>query len=336
MTHILVTGGYGFIGSNFIEYLFDQFPQNTDMTVTNVDKLDYCSSVDNVSVPPIWETRYASYRCDINNTEFIMHILKTHSIDTVVHFAAQSHVDNSFGNSLSFTKDNVMGTHSLLECCRVYGNIQRFVHISTDEVYGEVDAHHEGCSETSLLNPTNPYAATKAAAEFIVRSYFYSYQLPVVIVRGNNVFGPHQYPEKLISRSITRLLRNEKCIIQGIGETRRNFIYVRDFVRGVWTITTRGELFHIYNIGTQNEWSVKEIIRMLIREILGAESSWQEWVEYTEDRLFNDQRYCINTDSLKQLGWKEEWSFAEAMRETIVWYREQHRQGKACTERRLS
>ena len=312
MKNLLVTGGCGFIGSNFINYVGDTFP---DITITNIDKLDYCSREDNVYLTK----SYKFYKCDINNIEFVLHILKENNIDTIIHFAAQSHVDNSFGNSLSFSQDNVLGTHSLLECVRKYGKIERFIHISTDEVYGEVEKEHTGCTETSLLNPTNPYAATKAAAEFIVRSYYYSYKLPVIIVRGNNVYGPRQYPEKLIPRFITNLLDNKKCTIHGRGDSIRNFIFAKDFARGVVTILQKGEIFNIYNIGTSNEFSVMEITNILVKR-LKPDDNVDDWIVYVEDRLFNDKRYCIDNSNLRELGWEEQTKFMDGLEETIEWY----------------
>ena len=159
MKNILVTGGCGFIGSNFINYMLDTYE---DIHIVNIDRLDYCANVNNV----YHSKRYQLVITDLNNYTTVKNVLNQYSIDSIIHFAAQSHVDNSFGNSIQFTRDNVLGTHTLLECAREYGKIIRFVHISTDEVYGEVDKEHKGCNEKSLLNPTNPYAATKAAAEF--------------------------------------------------------------------------------------------------------------------------------------------------------------------------
>jgi len=314
MKNILVTGGCGFIGSNFINYMHETYP---DVFIINIDRMDYCSDAENVLSQDV---NYKHYKCDINNSEFVIHILESHSIDTIVHFAAQSHVDNSFGNSLQFTRDNVMGTHSLLECCRLYKNIHRFIHISTDEVYGEVEKDVEGCTELSLLNPTNPYAATKAAAEFIVRSYFYSYKIPVIIVRGNNVYGIGQYPEKLIPRFITNLQQGKKCQIQGAGESSRNFIFARDFARGVEQILRKGELFQIYNIGSMNEYTVMEITKILVDKIRPGETM-EDLIEYIEDRPFNDKRYCIDASNLKSLGWSEETTFEDGLNKTIEWYK---------------
>jgi len=310
MRNILVTGGCGFIGSNFINYMIKNY---TDVFIVNIDRLDYCADVNNVK----YKERYQLVVSDLNNYSIVSKILTDYNIEYVVHFAAQSHVDNSFGNSIQFTKDNVLGTHTLLECVRVYGKLKRFVHISTDEVYGEVDTEHKGCNEKSLLNPTNPYAATKAAAEFLVRSYYHSFKLPVIITRGNNVYGPRQYPEKLIPRFITKLFHGEKCPIHGKGETRRNFIYVDDVSRAVDTILNKGVINEIYNIGSNDEYSVKDVLDILIKEMRVER---EDVFEYVEDRAFNDFRYCVDSSKLESLGWKKEVSFLEGIRKTIAWY----------------
>jgi UDP-glucose 4,6-dehydratase len=312
MKNLLVTGGCGFIGSNFINYMLDTYK---DIKIVNIDKLDYCSDINNV----YHKERYKLIVSDINNSFNIKNVLENHCIDIVVHFAAQSHVDNSFGNSIQFTRDNVMGTHTLLECCRVYGKIEKFVHISTDEVYGEVDTEHQGCNEKSLLNPTNPYAATKAAAEFLVRSYYHSFKLPVVITRGNNVYGPRQFPEKLIPRFISNLLIGKLCPIHGEGKTRRNFIYVDDVSKAVDTILRNGEINEIYNIGSDDEFSVMDVLKTLIEE-MGIKESVEEVSEFVEDRAFNDFRYCIDSSKLEKLGWEKTIEFKEGIKKTILWY----------------
>jgi dTDP-glucose 4,6-dehydratase len=312
MKNLLVTGGCGFIGSNFINYMLDTY---TDINIVNIDRLDYCADMNNV----YHKERYKLVVTDLNNSVTLKNVLESYNIDSIVHFAAQSHVDNSFGNSIQFTKDNVLGTHTLLECCRVYGKIKKFVHISTDEVYGEVDNNHQGCNEKSLLNPTNPYAATKAAAEFLVKSYYHSFKLPIVITRGNNVYGPRQFPEKLIPRFITKLLNNEKCPIHGQGKTRRNFIYVGDVSKAVDVILRKGEINEIYNIGSDDEYSVIEVLNKLLKE-LNIDN--KDVSEFVEDRAFNDFRYCIDSSKLELLGWKKTISFEDGLKETIMWYKQ--------------
>jgi len=301
--NVIVTGGCGFIGSNFLNYMVNKYP---NIQFHNIDKMDYCANHENVNCRNL--SNYHFYKCDINDKNFIDYILAVNDIDTIVHFAAQSHVDNSFDNSLQYTTDNVLGTHTLLDCCKRYGKIRRFIHISTDEVYGEVDVNHAGCYEKSLLNPTNPYAATKAAAEMIVNSYQHSYNMPVIITRGNNVYGPNQYPEKLIPKFIKLLGENKKMTIHGCGNTRRNFVHVYDVAKAIEIIIQKGILGEIYNIGTKNEFAVLEIAKIILEKYKPGECI-DEWIEYVNDRPFNDFRYAINSEKLENLGWTEVMQF---------------------------
>jgi UDP-glucose 4,6-dehydratase len=316
--NILITGGAGFIGSNFIYHILKD-----NVNIVNIDCMSYCSTDMNEETVNNWIKNNglkSTYKfIQQNITGINVKVFEENEIDTVVHFAAQSHVDNSFGNSVNFTMDNVLGTHIMLECCREYGNIKRFIHISTDEVYGEVDMENEGCIEKSILNPTNPYAATKAAAEMLVTSYYHSFKLPVIITRGNNVYGPRQYPEKIIPAFISNLLNNTKCKIHGKGIARRNFIHVNDVCTAIETILCKGKLNEIYNIGTTNEYNVMEILQKLVA-IIKNDSDYLQYADFIEDRLFNDFRYCINTTKLKELGWKEQIPFAKGLKDTINWY----------------
>ena len=313
MQSCLITGACGFIGSNVLNYMFDTFKETRFICV---DKMDYCSKVENIRSDIRTSNRFSFQKLDINETNAMYILFVTNKVDTIIHFAAQTHVDNSFGNSIQFTKDNVLGTHSLLEAMRLYGKIKKFIHISTDEIYGEVDLEHKGCSEKTLLNPTNPYAATKAGAEFLVRSYGHSFNLPYIIIRMNNVYGPNQYPEKLIPKFIMFLKNNKKCTVHGKGDTRRNFIYTDDVSRALIIILEKGQNHEIYNIGTKNEYSVMDILKKLVQQMKPNED-WKDWVEYVEDRNFNDFRYCIDYTSLTNLGWKEEVKFEEGFRKTI-------------------
>jgi dTDP-glucose 4,6-dehydratase len=296
--NILVTGGCGFIGSNFINHLLSV---NPDVSIVNIDCLNYCASESNVIADP----RYRFVKGNITSKELVIHILEEYQIDTIVHFAAQSHVDNSFDNSIQYTIDNVLGTHTLLQAAKEYGRLTRFLHFSTDEVYGEVDRFHPGCHEKSLLNPTNPYAATKAAAEFIVRSYYHSFKLPTIIVRCNNVYGPNQYPEKLIPKFIKQLREGKLLTIHGTGQTRRNFIWAEDVARATCVILEKGEVNEIYNIGTDAEFSVLDVAAILIRNITG-ERTIQDRIIFVPDRPFNDFRYSVDSTRLRQLGWTEQ------------------------------
>jgi dTDP-glucose 4,6-dehydratase len=321
---ILVTGGCGFIGSNYINALLRTKLFNGEAfdIVINVDKLDYCSAENNV-VCDAGDVNYIFVKGSVCDKDLLRSIFESYSIQYIVHFAAQTHVDNSFDNSIDYTLDNIVGTHQLLECCRLYGrgNIKRFIHMSTDEVYGELSTIHcKDSDETALLNPTNPYAATKAGAEFIVRSYYYSYNIPIVIIRCNNVYGERQYPEKIIPKFITLLKENKKLTIHGTGLTRRNFIYIDDVVRAINIIATEGADNNVYNIGSTDEYNVVEIATILLHFIKGTGEKIEDWVEYTKDRNFNDFRYAIDTTKLNAIGWKKSVPFHDGLNKTVEWY----------------
>lgn len=316
MKNVLVTGGCGFIGSNFINYMVNKY---RDVWFVNLDALYYCASTNNMDNKTVTSKNYIFEHGRLQDRDFIMCLLTTYCIDTVVHFAAQSHVDNSFTDSLAYTYDNVYGTHVLIECCKEYGKIERFVHISTDEVYGESDFNDtERKTEKSLLCPTNPYAATKAAAEMLVMSYYYSFKLPIVITRGNNVYGPRQYPEKVIPKFIYQLCNGQPCTVTGDGQARRAFVYVDDVVRAVETIVLKGQIGEVYNIGVSEEISMIDLAHYLI-DILG-DGNKTELVKYVEDRKFNDKRYYICDQKLKALGWECQTDFKTGIEKTIEWY----------------
>ena len=310
MKNILVTGGCGFIGSNFINYFLQRYDC---YNIFNIDCLNYCASVDNVKIEDCKKHLYKFIEGNITDKSLISFILNEYQIDTIIHFAAQSHVDNSFDSSLQYTQDNIVGTHILLECSKKYGKLEKFIHFSTDEVYGEVDINHKGCSEMSILNPTNPYAATKAAAEFLVTSYNHSFKLPYIIIRCNNVYGPNQYREKLIPKFIHLIKNGEKCTIHGNGQTRRNFIHSYDVATAVDKIIHSSIINDIINIGTNNEYSVLDIVKKLIKYKFN-ETDIEKYVTYVEDRPFNDFRYSINNDKLKSIGWEEICNFEEEIK----------------------
>lgn len=303
---ILVTGGCGFIGSNFINYMFSKYP---DIYIYNIDRMDYCANETNVLVTESNVERYKLIKGDICSQDLIRFTLEEFKIEIVVHFAAQSHVDNSFENSLSHTRDNVIGTHTLLEECRLYNKLEKFIHISTDEVYGESEhTDIDGKSETSILAPSNPYSASKAAAEMIVQAYLRSYKMPIVITRGNNVYGPNQYPEKLVPRFIKLLKEGKKCTIHGKGDSVRSFIHVDDTASAIDTIIQKGVVGEIYNIGSDEEYSVLQILEKLVK-IIFNEDDYLKHAEFVSDRNFNDKRYFVNSEKLKFLGWERKINF---------------------------
>jgi len=319
MKNCLLTGAAGFIGSNFANYMSNKYPE---VRFVVLDILEYCASLENLEKLPNIEIVIG----DIGNNELVAYILRKFEIDTVVHLAAQSHVDNSFFNSISFTKNNVLGTHILLETVRVYrdetNRLKKFIHVSTDEIYGEVADNIER-NEKSLPNASNPYAASKLCAEAIVQSYYHSYKLPICITRGNNVFGINQYPEKIIPRFICQLLNNEKLTVQGNGSARRNFIHVDDTCTAFETILLKGEIGEIYNISAdhKNEFNVMQIAEMLV-SLIKPNEDFNKFITYVEDRKFNDCRYYISSEKLEKLGWKPvKTDFTKELKELIEWYK---------------
>lgn len=316
MRNLLITGGYGFIGSEVVNQTFKEIPDVGQVVV--LDRMDYCARADNVLPEIHSDSRFKFIHGDICDLDLISLILEEYSIDTIIHMAAQSHVDFSFDNSLQYTHDNILGTHTLLEAARKYGKLNRFVHMSTDEVYGE--ASHDATDpfhEASLLKPTNPYAATKAAAEHLVHSYGCSYKLPWVIIRGNNVYGHGQYPVKLIPKFILLLHFGKKLTIHGKGTSQRTFVHVSDMARGILTVAEKGELHEIYNIGSHNEFTVMEIAEKLC-ELL--EKDMDNSINYVQDRKFNDKRYFIDHSKVLTLGWTEQVEFEQGLKETVDWY----------------
>lgn len=328
--NILVTGGCGFIGSNFLNMMV---PKYRHIRWINLDALYYCADIENVTENVRNSRNYVFIQGNTNSMDLVRHILEEYQIDGIINFAAQSHVCNSFGEALMYTKDNIMGTHVLIEACRQYGipNLKKFIHVSTDEVYGESQLNEECKDERSILFPTNPYSATKAAAEMIAVSYYNSFGLPLVISRGNNVYGPRQYPEKLIPKFIKLLANGEKCTIHGKGDQLRSFLYVDDTARAFETLLEKGEIGEIYNIGCRNEYSVMEITKLLLNIIKPGESV-DDWVEYVEDRNFNDTRYYISIDKLSQLGWKPEMDFMEGLHKTVHYCLGKYGEHKATSE----
>ena len=314
---LLVTGGCGFIGSNFVNYYFKQ---NSDVTIVNLDAMYYCASETNVSEEVRNSDRYHLVKGNLCSYDLIANILNIYQIDTIIHFAAQSHVQNSFEDALQYTHDNVQGTHTLLEASRKYGKIVRFIHISTDEVYGEsmLNENEEKKNENSILCPTNPYAATKAAAELIAKSYYHSFKMPIIITRGNNVYGPNQYPEKLIPRFIQQLKKDEKVTIQGDGSNVRAFLHVNDVCSALKLVLERGEIGEIYNVGSDDhhEYTVLQIAHILIEKIKQTKNH-DDWITYIEDRPFNDKRYYISNEKVKQLGWTIDMDFDNGINELI-------------------
>jgi UDP-glucose 4,6-dehydratase len=315
---ILLTGGAGFIGSHVLCLLAKKYPK---VHIVCYDKLDYCSTTNNFKELNDLDN-FDFVKGDICTADLISHVLKQFKIDTIMHFAAQTHVDNSFGNSIAFTQANVIGTHTLLEAAKAHKDqIRRFIHVSTDEVYGESshDAQDKDRkTEDDALDPTNPYAATKVSAEYLVKSYRKSFGLPTIITRGNNVYGPKQFPEKLIPKFINLLRLGRKVCLHGDGSNQRSFLYVGDVANAFDIILHKGKVGEIYNIGTDYELSNLQVAQILIK--LAGHDKAEDHMEFVRDRAFNDCRYHIDTSSLESLGWKREIDFEEGLRLTREWY----------------
>jgi dTDP-glucose 4,6-dehydratase len=313
-TIILVTGGAGFIGSHFINNIYELY---RNIRIINIDALYYCSNLNNIKEHIRKSDRYIFLNINLQDLDKIEQLFENYHITHVVHFAAQSHVDNSFLESLKYTKDNILGTHNLLETIRMYGkHVLKFIHVSTDEVYGDsmLDKDEKHKTENSILCPTNPYAATKSAAELLASSYYHSYKLPVIITRGNNVYGPNQYEEKLIPKFIKLLKNNKKVTIHGNGEYLRSFLYIYDTVNAFINILEKGKIGEIYNIGCDDgmEYSVLDVSKKLIKKITNSDN-YNDYIEYIGDRPYNDKRYYISNEKLKKLGWKIAVNFDEGL-----------------------
>ena len=317
INNLLVTGGCGFIGSNFINYYFNK---NPNVKIINFDAMYYCAKENNINEDIRLSNRYHLIKGNLCSIDLLNHVLENYHIDTIIHFAAQSHVENSFEDSLKYTNDNILGTHTLLEACRKYNKIQKFIHISTDEVYGEslLSDDEQKKNEQSILCPTNPYAATKAGAELIANSYRFSFKIPIIITRGNNVYGPNQYPEKLIPKFIQLLKNDKKVTIQGDGSNVRAFLHALDVAKALELILEKGKVGEIYNIGSddEEEYTILEIAKILIN-MIKKDENYNSYIEYIEDRPFNDKRYYISNEKVKNLGWKIEKKFLEGLKELI-------------------
>lgn len=306
---LLITGGAGFIGSNFIRLIINKYPE---YKIINLDKLTYCGNLENlrdVEKNP----NYKFVQGDICDKELVESLAK--DCDIIVNFAAETHVDRSIGDPGAFIKTDIFGTHTLLEAARKF-NIKKFIQISTDEVYGSID--QGSFRETDILKPSSPYSASKAGAEMLVNSYFVTFKLPVVITRSSNNFGPYQYPEKLIPLFVTNLIENKKVPVYGTGLNVRDWIYVIDNCEAIDFILHNGKIGEIYNIGGGNEKTNLEITKMILNEVGKDES----FIEYVKDRAGHDKRYALECSKINKLGWKPRFSFENAMKETVKWYEE--------------
>ncbi len=309
MNNILVTGGAGFIGSNFVRHMLDKYPS---YRIVVFDKLTYAGRVENL-LDVDDDPRYKFVHGDICDTAAVERALREYQIDAIVNLAAESHVDRSILDPDAFVKTDVYGTYVLLEAARKF-KVERLLQVSTDEVYGDNPVGFS--KETDRFEPNSPYSASKASAELLIRSYFVTYHLPVVVTRGSNTFGPYQYPEKLLSLFITNAIDNQPLPVYGDGMQVRDWLYVMDHCKGIDLVLHQGTLGEAYNIGGENEQHNIDVIRVMLR-ILGKPESLLRRVT---DRPGHDKRYALDTTKLRALGWAPRQDFKNAMRETVNWY----------------
>ena len=308
---LLITGGAGFIGSNFIHYILGKYPT---YKIINLDKLTYCGNLDNLREVED-NQNYKFIQGDICDREKIAEIFEDEKPDFVINFAAETHVDRSILDPHTFTETNVLGTHILLETAKKFG-IEKFLHISTDETYGSVE--NGKFKEDDILAPNSPYSASKASADLLARSYYKTFSLPIIITRSSNNYGPYQFPEKVIPLFISNILENKKVPLYGTGKNIRDWIFVLDNCEGIDAVLHNGKIGEIYNIGGGNEVTNLELTKIILDELGKDESQ----IEYVEDRLGHDFRYALDIEKAKKIGWEPKHSFEEAIRETIKWYLE--------------
>jgi dTDP-glucose 4,6-dehydratase len=305
---ILVTGGCGFIGSNFIKHILKKYP---DYKIVNLDKLTYCGNSDNLRDIES-DKRYAFVKGDICDRKIVDKIMK--DCVAVVNFAAESHVDRSIEDASDFIRSNIQGVYTLLESAKKH-NIKRFIQISTDEVYGSI--RKGSFKETSFLHPNSPYSATKAGGDHLAMSYYTTFKEPVIITRSSNNFGPYQYPEKVIPLFITNLLENKKIPLYGDGLNVRDWLYVRDNCIAIDLVLHKGKIGEIYNIGGSFEIPNIELTRIILKNL----GKTDKMINYVTDRLGHDRRYSLDSAKIKNLGWRPSSNFNTAIKETINWYK---------------
>ena len=314
MKKLLVTGGAGFIGGNFIHYILKHYPH---YKIYNLDALTYAGDLTkhfHIENNP----HYTFIQANIIDYEIILSLFHQYKFDYVIHFAAESHVDRSIQDPSIFVKTNVVGTQNLLEAARQVG-ISKFIHVSTDEVYGELDFDPTTFfTEETPLQPNSPYSASKAASDLLVRAYSETYGLPVNITRCSNNYGPYQYPEKLIPLTITKVLKGEKVSIYGDGKNIRDWLHVYDHCKAIDLIMHKGIVGDVYNIGGHNELTNLEVVQ----KIIYALGKSQQLITFVPDRLGHDKRYAIDPSKLESLGWKPTYSFDTGIVQTIEWYME--------------
>ncbi|RDW21443.1 dTDP-glucose 4,6-dehydratase [Oceanobacillus arenosus] len=309
---VLVTGGSGFIGGNFVQYMVDKYPE---YDIYNLDLLTYAGDLTKHSSIESKEN-YHFIKVDIVDREAVNSLFEKENFDFVVHFAAESHVDRSITDPEVFVRTNVLGTQVLLDASKQI-DIDKFVHVSTDEVYGELDFDPTNFfTEDTPLQPNSPYSASKASSDLLVRSYHETYGLPVNITRCSNNYGPYHFPEKLIPLTISRVLNDEKVPVYGDGKNIRDWLHVLDHCAAIDLVMHEGGNGEVYNVGGHNERTNLEVVKTIISALGKSE----DLIEFVKDRLGHDKRYAIDPTKLEQLGWKPTYTFETGIAQTIQWY----------------
>ncbi|WP_394542412.1 dTDP-glucose 4,6-dehydratase [Priestia aryabhattai] len=309
--NILVTGGAGFIGSNFVRHMVETYP---NYSIVNYDLLTYAGNLENLKDIESHEN-YTFVKGDINNRELVDHLVKYHNIDVIVNFAAESHVDRSITEPDIFIKSNVLGTQALLDVAKA-NNLKKYVQVSTDEVYGSLGETGYFTEETPL-NPNSPYSASKAGADMLVSAYHETFGMNVNITRCSNNYGPYHFPEKLIPLMVTNALEGKELPIYGDGKNVRDWLHVKDHCAAIDLVIHKGEPGEIYNVGGHNERTNNEIVHLIVEKL----NAPKELIKFVEDRLGHDRRYAIDPTKLTtELGWKPKYTFDTGIVETIQWY----------------
>jgi len=312
--NILVTGGAGFIGSNFIHYILDRYH---DVRIINLDKLTYAGNLANLAdVAQKWEgNRYFFVQADIVDQKKVLATLEEYQVDVIVNFAAESHVDRSIDNPYPFVQTNVLGTQNLLECARLV-KVKRFIHVSTDEVYGSLSDCGKFCEDTPLA-PNSPYAASKASSDLLCRSYYKTYGFPVIITRCSNNYGPYQFPEKLIPLTFLKAINDQPIPVYGNGQNVRDWIFVEDHCYGIELVLQKGEPGKVYNFGGNAEKQNLEVVKTIL-DFLDKPHSL---ISFVQDRPGHDFRYAMDFSlAQKELGFSPQVDFKEGISRTITWY----------------
>tara|TARA_R110002095_G_scaffold120_3_gene1308 strand:+ start:2803 stop:3819 length:1017 start_codon:yes stop_codon:yes gene_type:complete len=326
--NILVTGGAGFIGCNYVRYMLNTY---TDVHIINLDKLTYAGSMENMA-DYIGDDRHQFIKGDICEQSLVAKLLRKNEIDTIVHFAAESHVDNSISDPGAFIQTNVIGSYTLLEAARQYWLEDkgldkegvRFHHISTDEVYGSLSKDAPAFTEETAYAPNSPYSASKAGSDHLVRTYFHTYGLPVTTTNCSNNYGPYQHREKFIPTIIQSCIEQKPIPVYGNGSNIRDWLYVDDHCRGIDAVIRRGAVGEVYNIGGNNEWRNIDIVHLICKlmdQVKSENASHEKLITFVTDRQGHDWRYAIDTKKMfEKINWESVETFETGIRKTMEWY----------------